>query len=95
MKCSEKVILSSLLLFICSLGACSNNSSTNSPSSLSSSNSVSSLLSSIEEGEYFYITFDPQGGNMEVKEYKLKANEKLILPDDPIKENYKFIGWRA
>ena len=70
MKCSKKLILSSLLLFICSLGACSNNSSTNSPSSLSSSNSVSSLLSSSEEGEYFYITFDAQGGNMEVKAYK-------------------------
>ena len=93
MKCSEKVILSSLLLFICSLGACSNNSSTNSPSSLSSSNSVSSLLSSSEEGEYFYITFDAQGGSMEVKEYKLKANEKLVLPSDPVKEGYVFVGW--
>ena len=93
MKCSEKLILSSLLLFICSLGACSNNSSTNSPSSLSSSNSVSSLLSSSEEGEYFYITFDAQGGSMEVKEYKLKANEKLVLPSDPVKEGYVFVGW--
>ena len=93
MNSSKKLILSSLLLFICSLGACSNNSSTNSPSSLSSSNSVSSLLSSSEEGEYFYITFDAQGGKMEVKEYKLKANEKLVLPNDPVKEGYVFVGW--
>ena len=97
MKRSRAFIYSSLLLFICSLSSCSNNiSSKYSPSSnVVSSSEVfsSSLLSTSEEGEYFYITFDAQGGNMEVKEYKLKAGEKLILPTDPYKEGYTFIGW--
>ena len=96
MKRSRVFVYSSLLLFICSLSSCSNNiSSTYSPSSsiVSSEVSILSTSSSIEEGEYFYITFDAQGGNMEIKEYKLKAGEKLELPKDPTKDGYEFIGW--
>ena len=85
MKRSKVLICSSLLLFICSLSSCSNNNSTYSPSS--------SINQSIEEGEYFLITFDAQGGEMNMSEYKLKAGEKLGLPTPPKKEGYIFKGW--
>ena len=85
MKRSKVMIYSSLLLFICSLSSCSNNNPTYSPSP--------SISNSIGEGEYFLITFDAQGGTMEMKEYKLKAGEKIDLPNPPTKEGYSFKGW--
>ncbi len=40
----------------------------------------------------YIVTFDSDGGS-EVKEVKVKENEKLTKPEDPTKENYEFAGW--
>lgn len=40
----------------------------------------------------FTISFDSQGGS-EVTPITIKAGETIILPDDPTKEGYEFLGW--
>lgn len=40
----------------------------------------------------FTITFDTNGGT-EISEVEVKNNEIVKLPNEPVKEGYKFIGW--
>ena len=44
-----------------------------------------------EEKEYS-VTFNTNGGNV-IESVKVKEGEKLVLPEDPIKTDFKFIGW--
>ena len=40
----------------------------------------------------FTITFDTNGGT-EISEVEVKNNEIVKLPNEPVKEGYKFVGW--
>ncbi len=41
----------------------------------------------------FTVKFDSDGGT-EIKSQTVKEDEKILKPDDPEKEGYRFIGWK-
>ena len=45
-----------------------------------------------EEVSKYNITFESNGGSS-VEAFAIEENNTIIKPEDPIKENYEFIGW--
>ncbi|MBM7453203.1 hypothetical protein JN09_000525 [Acholeplasma morum] len=46
----------------------------------------------VKVDQFYQITFDTSGGSL-IDPIELKANEKITLPKDPIKDGYTFAGW--
>ena len=59
----------------------------------SSSFSYSGDISRYDEREYHIVKFDTDGGTL-IPDQRILHGEKIVKPDDPYKEGFKFQYWQ-